>query len=256
MAFSSEGNRLVFFCRLIGIKIREDGVVRTFISGAIKLYQKIRIITSSQENNLHPFDLKYGTDTSGIVDPWALDIQSDISLHAIRYQTAIVEVFVDILNSISIPHEEFIFIDLGSGKGRALLLASQFPFKEIIGVELSPKLHEIACRNIQIYRDEHQQCFKLLSVCQDATSFEIPDENVVFYMFNPFDEHVMRAVAKNIEIYFQRFYRKMYLVYLKPSHRKIFDNIKILRTMKDTGRYVIYERIFPLYNEVGNENRC
>src|SRR5690242_5062036 len=38
---------------------------------------------------------------------------------------------------------DFTFIDLGSGKGRTLLMASDYPFRAIIGVELLPALHQI-----------------------------------------------------------------------------------------------------------------
>jgi hypothetical protein len=87
---------------------------------------------------------------------------------------------------------------VGSGKRRALLLASQFSFKEIIGVELSPSLHRIAYSNIQIYRDDFQRCRKIRSICGDAAKYQIPPEKAVFYLFNPFDEEVMHMVLSNI----------------------------------------------------------
>jgi hypothetical protein len=190
---------------------------------------------------LHPFDRKYGTDTSGIIKPEALDIPDDKMAHANRYQTAIVEVFFDIVNSLAISYEEFLFVDLGSGKGRALLLASQFPFKGIIGVELSAYLHGIACRNIQIYRDELQQCHKIQSVCQDVTNYQIPHEKLVFYMFNPFDGQVMRAVLSNIEDSIRGYHRDIYIAYLKPVYRNAFDRAALLQIVKETERYVIYK---------------
>src|SRR5579871_4721776 len=67
--------------------------------------------------------------------------------------------------------EEFAFIDLGSGKGRTLLMASDYPFHRIVGVELLPSLHKIAQENVSRYKSESQRCFALESVCADATSF-------------------------------------------------------------------------------------
>lgn len=166
--------------REIQRKIREVGIWSTLKLGVRKLIRDMRESASFKKKELHPFDLKYGTDTSGIIGPGALDIPDDQVAHALRYQTAIVDVFLDILNSLSISYEEFLFVDMGSGKGRALLLASQFPFKGIIGVELSANLHRIACRNIQIYRDEMQQCHKISSVWEDVANYKIPDENIVF----------------------------------------------------------------------------
>ena len=44
---------------------------------------------------------------------------------------------VEILADLGIYYPDCVFLDLGAGKGRALLLASQFPFKRIVGVEFS-----------------------------------------------------------------------------------------------------------------------
>src|SRR5712671_3243440 len=81
------------------------------------------------------FDAKYGTDTGGIVNPWDMDIPDSLVGQAIQYRTARVGAFTQLLESLDIRHELYSFIDFGCGKGRALLLASRFPFKEIIGVE-------------------------------------------------------------------------------------------------------------------------
>ena len=225
--------------RAVASRYREMGLWRTFRLGVRKLLAMIRALGSSKD--LHPFDLKYGTETSGVIESWSLDLPQKMIAHAARYQTAIVEVYLEILNSLPITHQEFVFIDLGSGKGRALLLASCFPFKQIIGVELSPRLHEIACENIRRYRDGSQRCHKILSICEDATEYEIPKENVVFYMFNPFDDEVMSSMILNIERSLRSFPRRMYIMYLKPVCRHLFDRTDWLRTVKATDRYVIYE---------------
>src|SRR6204780_4588149 len=79
---------------------------------------------------------------------------------------------------------EFVFVDLGSGKGRTLLLASDYPFRRIVGVELLPTLNQIAQENLQKYRSESQKCFALESFCGDATAFAFPAEPMVLYLFN------------------------------------------------------------------------
>jgi hypothetical protein len=129
---------------------------------------------------------------------------------------------------------------VGSGKRRALLLASQFSFKEIIGVELSPSLHRIAYSNIQIYRDDFQRCRKIRSICGDAAKYQIPPEKAVFYLFNPFDEEVMHMVLSNIEKSLHRVPREIYVIYLKPLHRDVLDQAKFLKAVSQSDRYVIY----------------
>ena len=226
--------------REIRRKISEVGHASTIKIVVCKLISMIQKRISIKKDILPPFDLKYRTDTSGIIRPGALDIPDNRVTHAFRYQTPIVEVFLDLLSTLSISYDDFFFVDLGSGKGRALLLASQFPFKEIIGVELSETLHRTVCRNIQIYKDEQQRCHKIQSVCEDAANYDIPHEKVVFYLFNPFDEHVMCAVLLNIEDSICKYPRDIYIVYLKPVCRDLFDQAPFFQILKETERYVIY----------------
>lgn len=240
--------RNIFISRILALhqeirkKINEVGIIRTIKLSEHKLINEIGKFISFNKNNKHPFDLMYGTDTDGIIKPDYLDIPIEKTVHAVRYQTAIVDVFLGILNSLLISHEEFLFIDLGSGKGRALLLASKFPYKEIIGIELSENLHEIAIKNIQIYRDELQKCYKIKSICCDVYSYEMPhDENIVFYLYNPFDAHVMRSVLQKIENIIQRYHKKIFIAYLKPVHRDVFDQSAYLQIVRETERYIIYK---------------
>lgn len=222
-------------------KFYELGFWATLRLGGKKLIHEVFKLFFQEENNPDDFDARYGTDTGGIIRPGALDISEDNALHAVRYETAKSEVYLDILNSLTISYPEFLFVDMGCGKGRALLLASQFPFKEIIGIELSKNLHKIACRNIQIYREKLQQCHKIQSVCENAANYKIPDEKIVFYLFNPFDEHVMRSVLLNIERSLYIYPREIYIAYLRPVYRNVFDQVSFLEIVKETEKYLIYK---------------
>src|ERR1700726_1293855 len=94
---------------------------------------------------------------------------------------------------------DFVFIDLGSGKGRTLLMASDYPFRRIVGVELLPALHQAAQENLSKYRSESQKCFALESICADATAFPLPAEPTVLYLFNPFPETGWRRMIAKLE---------------------------------------------------------
>ena len=80
---------------------------------------------------------------------------------------------------------DFTFIDLGSGKGRTLLMASDYPFRRVLGVELLPALNRIAQENLAKYKSKSQKCFSLESICADASTFPLPEEPLVIYLFNP-----------------------------------------------------------------------
>src|SRR5580698_4756503 len=102
---------------------------------------------------VHPFDEHFGVETSGLIYELPSGHQHD--LHNNGYFAVAPSVFHAImramLEQLHLDFQRFRFVDLGSGKGRALLLASDYPFREIIGVELSPELDRIARANIARY---------------------------------------------------------------------------------------------------------
>ena len=143
------------------------------------------------------FDKHYGTDTSGIIEVDNLSIVPKKVNSAHCYTGVSQKAFLYALSQISINHKDFLFVDFGSGKGRALLLAAGFPFKEVIGIELSPILNEIANKNISIFTKRKKIC-KIKSICLDATSYVIPNDNAIFFFYNPFKKDVLRDVAQKI----------------------------------------------------------
>jgi len=134
---------------------------------------------------------------------------------------------------------DFTFIDLGSGKGRALLMASDYPFRRIIGVELLPALHQIAQDNLSKYRSESQRCFALESICSNATEFHFPDEPIVLYLFNPFPESGLRRVLANLEQSLRDHPRTVYVLYHNPLEHAPRD-CAALRKIGGTHQYSLY----------------
>src|SRR5262245_54030407 len=90
------------------------------------------------------FDLKYGVDTSGRVVPAESDVVGSNWIHGAKYDAEDATALDEILSELPIRYDHFTFVDLGSGKGRAVLVASRFPFKRVMGVEYSKTLNEIA----------------------------------------------------------------------------------------------------------------
>lgn len=136
---------------------------------------------------------------------------------------------------------DFIFLDLGSGKGRTLLMASDYPFRRIVGVELLPALNEIARENISVYKSDSQKCFALESICADGTNFPIPDNEVVIYLFNPFPAAALQKAAANMVASFRANPRPMYVLYHNPEHEKIVLETPGIRKTAGTHQYSIFK---------------
>ena len=136
--------------------------------------------------------------------------------------------------------QEFTFLDLGSGKGRALLMASHYPFRRILGVELLPSLNQIAQENITQYKSESQRCFAIESICADATSFAIPEGPLVLYLFNPFPEFALRRSLGNLQRHLSSKPRPFYLLYHNPVFEHILESQPFLRKLALTYQYSLY----------------
>ena len=104
------------------------------------------------EERSEGFDARFGTDTSAPV------FERDQKTSAHFYVPTTASVIYEILSSIPLRPNKLVFVDMGSGKGRALLIASEFPFSKIVGIELSDNLHRIAQENVKRYKPASQQC--------------------------------------------------------------------------------------------------
>jgi SAM-dependent methyltransferase len=136
---------------------------------------------------------------------------------------------------------EFTFIDLGSGKGRTLLMASDYPFRRVVGVDLLPELHRAALENLSKYKSETQKCFALESICADATEFRFPDEPTVLYLFNPFPEAGLRRMIAGLERSLREHPRAVYVLYHNPALGHVLGENGRLKKISGTHQFAIYQ---------------
>jgi SAM-dependent methyltransferase len=135
---------------------------------------------------------------------------------------------------------EFIFIDLGSGKGRTLLMASDYPFRRIVGVELLPALNLAARENLSKYQSEVQKCFVIESICGDASEFAFPAKPTVLFLFNPFPQSGLRRVIANLEQSLREHPRKVYVLYHNPLLEHVLGESHVVKKICGTHQYAVY----------------
>jgi hypothetical protein len=145
------------------------------------------------------FDDEFGVDTGGKVSLDDLKIESENKEYGSKYQGINPVWLKMMITASSIDPSEFKFIDLGSGKGRALLIASEFAFEQIIGVEFSPELNATARRNVDLYASDRQRCRNLVCICGDAAAYAPPPGPIVLFLNNPFEDRILRRVLKRFQ---------------------------------------------------------
>jgi SAM-dependent methyltransferase len=110
-----------------------------------------------------------------------------------------------------------VFLDLGCGKGRMVLLASRRPFRRVIGVDISEHLIAIARRNLASFR-LRPRCDDVSLVTADALEYEIPPDVSVVYLNNPFREEIFDAVLARLKASVDRHPRPVRLIYRTAIH--------------------------------------
>jgi SAM-dependent methyltransferase len=144
------------------------------------------------------FDVRHGVDTTGIVPLESLKIDSANKELGIRYQPSNPEGFRALMGTIEEPLDELTFVDLGAGKGRTLLLASELPFVRVVGVEFSSELCEVARRNVAAYPASAARNGSVDVVCADAAQWPIPESPLLLYVYNAFEAPLLASVLVGI----------------------------------------------------------
>lgn len=185
------------------------------------------------------YDCDHAVDTTWARLPLSVRLREVFSERL--YQPTVEEEFAEIMQHLAtVDIETFAFVDLGSGKGRALLLAAMYPFARIVGVEVQPELDAIARRNIECFCDPGQQCRNLKSLCADAREYEFPLTGLVVYLFNPFPGYVLREVLNNLVASARRAPRSIIVLYNAPFEKQEFERIPELRQYYETSQYQLY----------------
>jgi hypothetical protein len=190
------------------------------------------------------FDRRFGVDTAGLIERPVPSFDGCVAEHGRPYGGSNPSHFKRIVRSLNLRHQDFSFVDFGSGKGRVLLLAAAFPFRSIAGIEWSGELHKTAARNICIYRGP-RACNDIRSYCMDAAEFPVPQGKCVLYFFNPFKDEIVARVLDNIARSFEADPREMVIVYVNPKSRAVLDRQQFIRTETDRGWFVVYRTVMP-----------
>jgi SAM-dependent methyltransferase len=191
----------------------------------------------------HPFDLRHDTDTGGRISAANLSALTLSSLYTTVYLAIPPSTLQPALAALPIKYEDFTFVDAGCGKGRALLIASQFPFRHLIGVEISPELCRVAQANLA-----HDPSWndRIVIVNRDVIDFQYPQGPLLLFIYNPFLTNILARVLKNLKRHLRYSPRPVYLLFadlyakdsdvlrnINPRYRQLMNSSQFLREISD-----------------------
>jgi len=172
---------------------------------------------------VHPFDWEHGVETSGLIGGGLLEAGHAHAVDSTAYFGVPPSRMRRLLERWRAtegvgPIEAYALVDIGCGKGRALLLASELPFREVMGVELDGRLAQVAEANIALWVAAGRSRSPVRVVTGEATEVELPDGPLVVYLYNPFRAPVLRQLLAGLE----RRGGLVDVLYLYPEEAEVF----------------------------------
>jgi SAM-dependent methyltransferase len=216
------------------------GFSETTRSFAVKFWEFVRESTPAQQRSRYgdaEYDWDHHVNTTGATVGWRDRLLGHF--HS-PYQPTEPSLFAEIMANLKIDFREFTFIDVGSGKGRVLLMAADYPFCRVLGVELLPALHQVAQENLNAYKSDSQRCFVVEAVCEDAREFVFPKGPIVLYLFNPLPESGLIELMANLDGSLNQFPRRVYVLYHNPLLEHVLANHQAFNKIGGTHQYSIF----------------
>ena len=147
-----------------------------------------------------------------------------------HYQGASYLVLLKILPQVFKQTQNFTFFDIGCGKGRAMFVAASCGYKKLIGIDLDRELILAATKNSTTYFQKNNTS-EFTFLVSNALEFEYKNEATVYFMFNPFNEDVLKNVIQKINQFTSS---ETYFVYMNPKHKNVFNakQFQLIKTFK------------------------
>jgi tRNA1(Val) A37 N6-methylase TrmN6 len=206
------------------------------------LLNSLKIFINILESRL--FDIRYNTDTHKRVLFRDLNIQKTSIEHRISYDPSPISPFLKLIKKLK-PTDSDVFIDIGSGKGRILLLASTLGFRLVVGIEFSEELFNISKRNILNYTRKRKCVPKIEVQNIDALKYKFTNETFIF-LFNPFDQEIMEVVISNLINSYYSNPRNICIIYNNPVHKLVIEQFGFF---KQSSRYLFGGREFQIFQK-------
>lgn len=166
--------------------------------------------------------------------------------HQGRYQATKAQPLVTLFELLNLSREST-FVDCSSDKGRVLLIAARHGFRRVRGIEFSNELCNICGSNVQQFRRWLGGTSTIAVIEADATRYEYPPDEGVYFMYHPFDVATLGRVLQRIADSRRASPRKLTLIYNVPVHHQVVLSSGLFASWKahelPGGRFIVYETV-------------
>lgn len=188
----------------------------------------------------HPFDTTYGVLTAGYVPWWLLGEAGHARESNLGYGGCQPSCLRRALSTIT-DQKQYTFLDLGCGKGRGLIVASEFPFQHVTGIEIDAALCRICRTNAAAIRLRFptRPVFEVLE--GDATVLALPPGNLVVFIYHAFGLELFQHLVERLMTTAES--RSLFVIYQNPVFGHVLDReSKMRRWFAETVACEVDER--------------
>lgn len=195
----------------------------------------------------HLFDLINKTDTHKLVPLKELQTKSKFYKHSVLYMSSWTSTIIKstkiAMKLSKYNYEDTNFIDIGSGKGKVLLVwAKIFSIKlSIYGFEINKMLHNICKNNLKIINNKNVTIFNHSATLINKKKFS--KGNNIIYLYNPFDKIILKEFLTSII-----FLKNVYIIYNNPVHADLFSKFNFELTCVEKSWHP--NKSFNIYKKI------
>jgi len=158
------------------------------------------------------YESYFNVDTELTLSDAAIEYPND---ECCSYSSVHYSHIINVFNRLPVDKEISTFLDFGCGKGRATIAASAYPFRRIIGVELT---HLLTLAEANLARMRHRIANNVVLWQCNATDYTVPADVNVIYFYNPFRGSILESVTRNIHRSYRQTPRRIYIIFFNNDH--------------------------------------
>lgn len=168
----------------------------------------------------HPFDATFGVRTDGYLPWWLLGEAGQARESNLGYGGCQPSCLRRALRTIAEP-ESFTFLDFGCGKGRALIVASELPFRRVMGVEIDAALCRISLANAAAIQTKFPTRPRIEVFEGDVTLMVLPPGNLVVFIYHAFGLALFERLVERLMTAAES--RLLFVIYQNPAFGHVLD---------------------------------
>lgn len=198
------------------------------------------------------WDFFHGTETLTRIAPQNLETDSENKSQATYYGATRARPLVQLFHQLGLSREGG-FVDFGSGKGRVILIAADYGFKKVVGIDFSEPLCQQARTNLEAYRRRRKLTSEVIIVHSDVVRYAIKADETTFFLYDPFSAEVLAKVLENLRASLIAHPRRIQVIYNSPRYHEVMERSGVF-----TGNrhFVIGGNEFCVYENEGDHVRA